>query len=137
MPDAVLTGGCQCSTVRYVIAGTPLRLYVCHCRECQRQSASAFGTSLIVRHTAFAVTQGAARNWSRQADSGRTMTCHFCAVCGSRLWHGREGIGTISVKAGSLDTPMDISRAIHIWTSRKVPGLVIPPEAEQHPEEPP
>jgi hypothetical protein len=137
MPDAAFAGGCQCGAVRYAIAEPPLRLYVCHCRECQRQSASAFGMSLFVRRAAFAVTQGTTQTWSRTADSGRTMACHFCAVCGSRLWHARDGIETVSVKAGSLDVPVDLSRAIHIWTSRKMPGLVLPPDAEQHAEEPP
>jgi hypothetical protein len=137
MPEAVFTGGCQCGAVRYAIAETPLRLYVCHCRECQKQSASVFGMSLVVRCAAFAVTQGETRAWSRRADSGRTMACHFCAECGSRLWHARDGIDTISVKAGSLDVPMDFARAIHIWTSRKVPGLALPPDVEQYAEEPP
>jgi hypothetical protein len=137
MPEAVLTGGCQCGAVRYAIVETPLRLYVCHCRECQRQSASAFGMSLMVRRAAFAVTQGETRAWSRQADSGRTMACYFCVVCGSRLWHARDGFDTVSVKAGSLDAPVDVSRAVHIWTSRKVPGLVLPPDAEQFMAEPP
>jgi hypothetical protein len=137
MPEAAVTGGCQCGAVRYAIAGAPLQLYVCHCRECQRQSASAFGMSLIVRRAAFALTQGTAENWSRRADSGRTMSCHFCGVCGVRLWHARDEIDTVSVKAGSLDVPMDFSRATHIWTSRKVPGLVLPSDAEQYAEEPP
>ena len=137
MPDAALTGGCQCGAVRYAVAEAPPRLYVCHCRECQKQSGSAFGMSLIVPRAAFAITQGEARSWSRRADSGRTMACFFCVMCGSRLWHARDGIDTISVKAGSLDTPMDFSRGIHIWTSRKVPGLVLPLDAEQYPEEPP
>ena len=44
---------------------------------------------------------------------------------------------TITIKAGSLDEPVDISRAMHIWTSRKLPGTVIPPGAKQYPEEPP
>jgi hypothetical protein len=35
--------------VRYRITGEPIALYVCHCRECQKQSASAFGLSLEVR----------------------------------------------------------------------------------------
>jgi hypothetical protein len=136
MPDAVLTGGCQCGAVRYAIAGTPVRLYVCHCRECQKQSGSAFGMSLIVCRAAFVVTQGAAQSWLRKADSGRTMLCHFCAVCGSRLWHARDGMDTVSVKAGSLDTPMDFTRAVHIWTSRKVPGLKLRQDAEQYAEQP-
>ena len=36
----------------------PLALYVCHCRECQKQSASAFSLSLMVPAPAFRVTRG-------------------------------------------------------------------------------
>ena len=41
-----LNGGCQCGACRYVIGGWPLTFYICHCSECQAQSASAFGESL-------------------------------------------------------------------------------------------
>ena len=60
-----LTGGCQCGAVRYTIAAEPLSTYVCHCRECRRQSASAFGISVIVPEAAFALTQGEVRAWRR------------------------------------------------------------------------
>jgi hypothetical protein len=136
MSEATLAGGCQCGAVRYAIAGPPVRLYVCHCRECQRQSGSAFGMSLIVPRAAFAVTQGTARSWPRTADSGRAMACFFCPACGARLWHARDGVDTISVKAGTLDKPVDFASAVHIWTSRRLPGVVVPAEVEQYLEEP-
>jgi len=31
---------------------------------------------------------------------------------------------------------VDISRAIHIWIARKLPGTVIPSDAQQFPEQP-
>jgi len=131
------TGGCQCGELRYESAGEPLALYVCHCRECQRQSASAFGMSLQVPSAGLRVTQGHPKFWSRPADSGRRVKCVFCPHCGSRLWHERDGPAeTLTIKAGSLDEPVDFSTAIHIWTSRKLPGMVIPADAEQFPQEP-
>ena len=42
----------------------------------------------------------------------------------------------LSVKGGSLDRPVDLSSAIHIWTSRKLPGVVIPEGVAQFPQEP-
>jgi hypothetical protein len=122
----VLTGGCQCGAVRYAIAAEPLALYVCHCRECQKQSASAFGISLLVPRDAFRVEQGEVRIWSRPTDSGRTLDCVFCGTCGSRVWHAGPGSATITVKGGSLDKPADLSAAVHIWTSRRLPGVVVP-----------
>jgi hypothetical protein len=135
-PNPPLTGRCQCGAVRYAIAPTPLAVYVCHCRECRRQSASAFGISVEVPRAAFRLTRGAAKVWSRPTDSGRTLDCWFCPECGARLWHEVKGAETITVKGGSLDEPVDLRSAIHIWTSRKLPGVLIPEDATQHPEEP-
>jgi hypothetical protein len=132
-----LTGGCQCGAVRYEVTDDPLAVYVCHCRECQKQSASAFGISVQVRRAAFRLTRGAVKTWSRTADSGRTLDCHFCLHCGSRLWHQPASeTETINIKGGSLDQPVDLGTAIHIWTSRKLPGVVILDGAIQHSEEP-
>ena len=125
------TGGCQCGELRYEFSGQPMALYVCHCRECQKQSASAFGMSLRVPLPAFRVTHGSPKTWTRPTDSGRTMDCMFCSICGSRVWHQVRGANVVSLKAGSLDEPVDISTAIHIWVSRKIPGAFIPSAAKQ------
>ena len=130
-------GGCQCGAVRYECRDEPQALFVCHCRECRKQSASAFGISFIVPRAGFRVTEGKPKLWSRPADSGHKVTCAFCPTCGSRLWHeDGENLKTLSIKAGSLDDPPDLSEAIHIWTSRKLPGVVVPDGARQFPEEP-
>lgn len=132
------TGGCQCGAARYEIRGPELDLYACHCTECRKQSASAFGISMIVRADDFSLTQGAPRCWSRPTDSGRTLDCWFCPSCGTRLWHSGSGDRSIlSVKGGSLDAPIDFGRARHIWTASKLPGLTLPDGAEQWPGEPP
>jgi hypothetical protein len=131
-----LTGGCQCGAVRYEITATPEALYVCHCRECRKQSASAFGMSLIVRRTGFRLLQGKVKTWSRPTDSGRILDCKFCPDCGSRVWHETAGGSeTMSVKGGTLDQPLDLNSAIHVWTSRKLPGVIIPDHAAKFSEE--
>ncbi len=133
----VLLGGCQCGDIRYQLSQAPLKIYVCHCKECQKQSASAFGISVIEPQTALQVLHGAPNFWSRPTDTGNTLDCAFCPKCGSRLWHQRRGAtDTLSVKGGSLDKPVDLSGATHIWTSRMLRGVVIPQGAVQFPGEP-
>ena len=132
------TGGCQCGNVRYEISDEPLALYACHCLECRKQSASAFGISFIARRADLKLTQGIPISWVRAADSGNHVRCWFCPDCGSRLWHDFEPpAATVSIKGGSLDQAVDFAKAVHIWTSRKLPGFEIPAGAEQYPEEPP
>ena len=63
-----LAGGCQCGAVHYEIRGQPKSLYVCHCRECQKQSASAFGISVIIKRADFRITRGEVKVWSRATD---------------------------------------------------------------------
>lgn len=128
------TGGCQCGAIRYELTGAIRTLYACHCRECRKQSASAFGLSVFVARESLRLTCGTPKFWSRPTDSGQVLDCAFCPDCGSRLWHQRRGAGdTVSVKAGSLDAPVDLRFAVHIWTSRKLPGVVLPEGAVQFP----
>jgi len=132
-----LPGGCQCGAIRYELSRGPLEIYVCHCTECRKQSASAFGISFIVPRTALHITQGEPRFWSRPTDAGNTLDCAFCGACGSRLWHQRrDPVDTLSIKGGSLDEAVDVSRAVHIWTSRMLPGIVLPDGTVQFTGEP-
>ena len=133
----VRTGGCQCGAIRYELTAQPLEIYICHCRECQRQSASAFGISVIVRSACLRLVRGAPGKWSRPSDSGTVVHCFFCPDCGSRVWHGdRDSEATVSIKGGSLDEPVDIADVPHIWTIRKLPGVVIPGHMQTFEKEP-
>ena len=134
----MLTGGCQCGAVRYEIDGDmPATFFVCHCTECQKQSASAFGVSVPVREADFRLISGNLSLWQRTADSGNTIECAFCPTCGSRLWHrSSQAPGAPRVRGGTLDVPPDLSAAVHIWTKRKLDGVVIPAGAKSFPGPP-
>lgn len=135
--DECQSGGCQCGDIRYLAPRKSLALYVCHCTECRKQSSSAFGVSFTVRRDAFKVMQGQPAFWARQTASGHTLECAFCRSCGSRLWHQSSGYPeTMNVKGGSLDEAVDLTDAVHIWTSSKLPGVAIPGKALCYPKEP-
>ena len=61
-------GGCQCGAVRFTVTAPSGTVYVCHCRKCRKQSASAFGISVMVPRTALRVTQGTPAHWSCAGD---------------------------------------------------------------------
>ena len=130
-------GGCQCGRIRYAAPRQPIVLYVCHCTECRKQSSSAFGLSFTIPRQEFQLLQGQPLFWSRHTASGHTLECAFCPNCGARLWHQSTGYpDTLNVKAGSLDDPVDLSAAVHLWVSSKLPGVVVPDSAVSFPEEP-
>ena len=123
-PDPPHEGGCQCGAVRYVVAGRPLTLYACHCRECQQQSGSAFGMSLIVPLAGFAI-EGPVESFRRTAASGNVSDCHYCARCGTRIFHARVGADRAALKPGTLDRRDWLVPVAHIWTSEKQAWTVI------------
>lgn len=137
LPEPPLTGGCQCGQARYRCDAAPTEVYCCHCVECRHQSASAFGISVIVPRAALELVSGEIRTWTRATGSGGELHCAFCPRCGSRLWHDPgPGSGSLSIKGGSLDNAIDLTAAHHIWTSRSLPGVMIPPGARCWPQEP-
>jgi hypothetical protein len=132
-----LTGGCQCGRVRYEVNARPLAAYACHCTECQRQSGSAFGLSLLVPRDALAVTSGTPAVWRRALESGRVIWCFFCSDCGVRLFHNPERVPTASiVKPGTLDDVTWLKPVGHIWTRSAQPWMQIPPSAVNYEGQP-
>jgi hypothetical protein len=125
------TGGCQCGQVRYVLNGEVHRLNVCHCRDCQRQSGSAFGMSLVIAPETFVLTAGELRTFELEADSGRTKTCAFCPRCGVRIFNRTRVL--YSVKAGTLDDTRWLVPDAHYWTERKQAWTVLPDDVPCYP----
>ena len=128
-----MTGGCQCGDIRYEVAGTPDQLVVCHCMDCQRQSGSAFGMTLVVDEGDFQLTHGEIKTFTAESDAGRAKLGAFCPRCGTRIYHKPEyRPGKVSVKPGTLDDTGRLKPNIHIWTKSKQPWFTIPADAESH-----
>jgi hypothetical protein len=122
---APYAGGCQCGQIRYEIRAEPLTLYACHCKECQKQSSSAFGMSMPVACDAVILLKGQPKEWKRVSESGREVSCLFCGNCGTRLFHNSARDPTITnVKPGTLDDTSGLSPVGHLWT-RSSQGWVI------------
>jgi hypothetical protein len=132
-----LTGGCQCGDVRYEVTGAPKQLVVCHCTDCQRQSGSAFGMTLVVEEGDFRLTKGEVKTFESKSDAGRDKLGAFCPECGTRIYHKPEyRKGFVSVKPGTLDDTATLTPDIHIWTASRQPWITIPKDVEAHEKSP-
>ena len=56
-----LTGGCQCTKVRYEITLEPSLVYACHCTDCQHITSSAFSLGVALPEAGFRLTAGEPR----------------------------------------------------------------------------
>ncbi|HET8726751.1 MAG TPA: GFA family protein [Alphaproteobacteria bacterium] len=132
------TGGCQCGRVRYEVApDAVLTLVCCHCRECQRQSASAFGMSMIMPRSAFRLVRGTLKTWERRSDRRTVSRAHFCPNCGVRIFHGGgDADAEISLKPGTLDDTGVLDPVGHLWTRRAQPWVPLPADGLLYEGEP-
>lgn len=120
-------GGCQCGALRYEFSGQPIVVVACHCLDCQRQSGSAFGLSMVVRRDAFRWHSGNPATFLTKADSGIPKKCVFCPACGTRIYNALDSMpDTFNLKPGTLDDTSWFEVSFHVWTKRKQPWLVIP-----------
>ena len=101
--------------------------YLCHCRECQRHTSSAFGKSLRVRRAALEI-EGELQLFTRGSDSGNRHEGRFCPACGVRIVHGALDDEMVNIKAGTLDDATWLRPAGHVWTASKQAFFVIGPD---------
>jgi hypothetical protein len=112
---APYAGGCQCGSVRYVLTTEPIRLVACHCKECQRQSGSAFGMSMLVKKDSLTVT-GLTKQFTRIADSGNEVAGVFCPDCGVRIYHApKPAQDVLALKPGTLDDTGWLRPGYFLW----------------------
>ncbi|MGB7285599.1 MAG: GFA family protein [Salaquimonas sp.] len=141
LPTLPWKGGCQCGRVRYTLNDYPKTFYCCHCIECQKQSSSMHGESVLVEASSLKL-EGETKIWSRKTDSGNTTNCHFCPDCGNRIFHAsthrdNDNDGDIiSLKGGLLEEIKDMEPVGHIWLKSAQAGFRADPEAMRYDAQP-
>jgi len=121
------TGTCQCGKVRYTVSREPIVTVACHCRDCQKLSASAFSITIVIPRDAFELVSGELAVFERPTDAGGVAVCYFCSICGNRVYHENpEKPEFIRLKPGGLDDTSQIRPQAHVWVSRAQPWFVFP-----------
>ena len=129
-----LAGGCLCGAIRYTVAAPVAGLRACHCLNCQKSSGAAGTVNAVVPSDSFKITKGATKKYDDSATkSGRTLSRHFCADCGSPIYsHRNPNPGFVVVRAGTLDDSSGMKVTGNIWTSRARSWAFIDPATECH-----
>ena len=100
----MIEGGCNCGAIRYKIDAKPVVVAQCHCKNCQRQSGSAFSVNLMVPAAAVTTSGELTTYTDTDTASGNPVYRRFCGTCGSPIFSDlAQGGGMTIVKAGTLD----------------------------------
>jgi hypothetical protein len=120
-------GGCACGSVRYRLASAPMFVHCCHCRDCQRQTGSAFVLNALIETDRVAVLSGDPKPMAVPTDSGLPHRIFRCADCGTAVWSEYGGRAALRfVRVGTLDDPAALSPDVHIYTRSKLPWIALP-----------
>jgi len=129
-------GRCQCGAVRLTVKRDILISYICHCHECQKQSASAFAISVPLKVSEVSFS-GQLNSYKRAAASGAITHCYFCPNCGTRIYHqSSSSRNSLTLKGGILDNSQHLDPVAHLWVSRKHGWVELPEGIESYAEQP-
>jgi hypothetical protein len=126
MPDMVLPaeGGCRCGRIRFRVTKPALLTMVCHCRGCQRMSASAFSTSIAVPSDGFEVIAGEPVIGGLHGPESRHQHCDHC-----KSWvftRALPELGFVNVRATLLDDAGWFFPFVETYTSEALPWAKTP-----------
>lgn len=134
---APFEGGCLCQAVRYRLADEGLTLYACHCTDCQRQTGSAFGLSMVVARSMFVLLRGEPQGYDVPLPGGRRWRGRFCGSCATRLWsEPLKFPQVVTLRPGGLDDTSWLQPIGHIWTRSAQPWVSIPADTLSYENQP-
>lgn len=101
-------------------------VHCCHCKDCQRQTGSAFALNALIEADRVQVLQGEVGEYPQPTDSGRPHIINRCPHCGTALWSNYGGRREIRfVRIGTLNEPSELPPDVHIYTRSKLPWVVL------------
>jgi hypothetical protein len=124
-PDAAITAGCLCETVRFEVAPPLGRAGYCHCTRCRRRTGAAASAQVRVAPDAVRVTSGAdaVRGWTPASG----FTKEFCSRCGSHLWSRNPASGDVfSVRMGAFDDDPGVRPSFRQFVAFAAPWEPLP-----------
>jgi hypothetical protein len=123
-----MQGHCTCGAVRYRMTDRPLFTHCCHCSWCQRETGSAFALNAMIETDRLELLAGEPEEVVTPSLSGKGQIIVRCPSCRVALWshYGGAGRKIAFVRVGTLEQPGACPPDVHIFTSTKLPWVVIP-----------
>lgn len=107
------SGGCLCGGVRYEVRGNMRPIVFCHCSQCRRTSGHFVAASACAIQD-LSIQRDDTLRWYRSSAHAERG---FCSRCGGNLfWRPDSGVH-VSIMAGTIDVPTELSAIAHIHTS--------------------
>jgi len=112
-----IDGGCFCGHVTYRAEIDPSTVAICHCTDCQRHAASAYGVVVGIVDEQFELLSGELKTYVKTADSGTKRALAFCPECGTRIYAKTVGEGSafFGLRTGTVNQRDKLIPSRQIW----------------------
>lgn len=106
------SGGCLCGGIRYEVRGDLRPVVYCHCSQCRRTSGHFVAASACAVDDLVMLSDDTLCWYPSSPHAERG----FCSQCGGNLfWRPKSGVH-VSIMAGTLDVPTQLTAIAHIHT---------------------
>jgi hypothetical protein len=114
----ILNGECLCGKVKYQLEDKFNAFYLCHCKQCQQLTGSAFASNMFTDPENITWLQGK-DNISSYEHPTRNFSKSFCITCGSAVPYINKSRKSLIVPAGSLKDKPNITPQANIFDLEK------------------
>lgn len=123
VPTPPLTGACLCGSVTLQIEALPLLTVACHCRDCQKFTASAYSLTSMFSADKVAITGDLVIGGLRS--EGRRH--YFCAACKNFVYSQIVAAPErMNVRTSLLDRAADFAPYAEVMTQESMPWATVP-----------
>ena len=124
----IVTGGCICGEVKYVINKKPLFTQACHCKDCKIITGSSFVVNTSILDNSLEIS-GKLSKGELIAGSGKMAKVYFCKKCGVYIYSDYESaIGRLTVRTKTFLNPENFPPQAHIFIKNKDPWIKVSDE---------
>lgn len=117
------TGGCLSGNIRYSAIADPIFMSVCHCKDCQRATGSAFGAVAEVPEASVTI-QGKQKFYTSKGDTDNNISHSFRPERGGTLLSTAAIIpNVIMLTTGTLDDTSAFKLTMQIYCGSAKPCL--------------
>ena len=112
-----LSGSCRCGGVEIRVSKPPIATSACHCRGCQKMSASAYSLTAMIPADGFEVTKGEPVIGGLH---GADTHHYFCRHCMTWMFTRPEGMPFVNVRPTMLDDASWFRPFMETWASTRL-----------------
>ncbi len=122
MMETPMTGSCLCGAVQVNVTGLPLLTLACHCRDCQKLTASAYSLTTMFPSAGFSCTGEVIEGGLKS--KGRTH--YFCKSCLNFVYSQIDAVQRVNLRTSVLNEADLLAPFVELMTDEKMPWVDLP-----------